>query len=807
MEAILDTDRGANRLSAPHGDSVVDPRLPGALRLGWMFWRQPLQLNRLLLNVGIDPRLSLFQMVGNGQLRRNATTRAYVWRSAWILLLTNCACLLGLWLASIFGAPIDLTKAAFGVAFGVAVGVALGVAGHVAFGVANGVAIGVALGLALGVASGVALGVAVGVAVGVAFGVAIGVASGVARGVALGLAFGVVRSAALGLALGVAGSVAFGVEGDVAVGVAFLVAAGAGYVCSSLRVGSWLVEETITLLLAWRIRTHPSSAIELTRWLPHRHHDLIYLPLFGLRGFIVDAARSEATLGEKLILEAAASVGQKGIARESLLELRCRLLEEVAIKRDWSRLEEATIPFFAGSYSQFVAGESSANESAVVVLPFFRALAIDLRAAQANPIHAEARRALTRAQAGLRSWLEQQINEPPRVRVRAREVERVRTTVRTWIYAADEIDTELRHRELEEPQVPNPYRAGAVLRPREQGGENAVFVGRRDLAEQIAKDLAGAKTEPIFVFGQRRMGKSSFLAHLRIWLGTGTRIIEINFQELSGKEDYKREPWVWVTSEVAKSKALPAPPKFHGWSPALEWLEDVDRSIASDERILVAIDEVEGLEAGIRRGWGNVEFLDFLRAAGDRLRRIRFLLLSAWTLQRLGAHWASRLISVIPRRVNYLDDASARKLITAPIPGFPDIYPEGGVDRILKLTYRQPWLIQVVCSKICDKLLDSGPDGKPRRKADAQILDDALNGVLLDCVLFQDLWNERSNEEQEVLRRAARGGSMELSSVQPQLRDTVRSLLDEELLVRDGEAIGVAIPLFATWIKREELDP
>jgi uncharacterized protein len=86
----------------------------------------------------------------------------------------------------------------------------------------------------------------------------------------------------------------------------------------------------------------------------------------------------------------------------------------------------------------------------------------------------------------------------------------------------------------------------------------------------------------------------------------------------------------------------------------------------------VVIDEVERVEDGIRDGWCSTDFLDFLRAAGDALRQIRFLLLAAYPLHRLGPHWTDRLVSVISRTISYLDERDARELITRPIPEFPD---------------------------------------------------------------------------------------------------------------------------------------
>src|SRR4029079_10671821 len=129
------------------------------------------------------------------------------------------------------------------------------------------------------------------------------------------------------------------------------------------------------------------------------------------------------------------------------------------------------------------------------------------------------------------------------------------------------------------------------------------------------------------------------------------------------------------------------------WGDGLRWLEEFDRACA-DRKLLVVIDEIERVEDGIRDGWSSTDFLDFLRAAGDALHNIRFLLLTAYPLHRLGPHWTDRLISITSRTISYLDEHDARDLLTYPIPAFPDISPEGGAALILAQTGRHPYLLQ-----------------------------------------------------------------------------------------------------------------
>jgi hypothetical protein len=188
-------------------------------------------------------------------------------------------------------------------------------------------------------------------------------------------------------------------------------------------------------------------------------------------------------------------------------------------------------------------------------------------------------------------------------------------------------------------------------------------------------------------------------------------------------------------------EAPPLPSSAH-WNDALQWLRDRDATLAS-HNVLVVVDEVERVQDGIKAGWCSTDFLDFLRAAGDSLKRIRFLLLTAYPLERLG--WLDRLISSTIRNISYLDATSARNLIREPIPAFPDIYPEGGVERILRETRCHPFLIQKVCDELCKHLNEHG-----RRRATDEELTAVFDRVTEEK-LFAELWSQRTPKEQKAL--------------------------------------------------------
>ena len=124
-----------------------------------------------------------------------------------------------------------------------------------------------------------------------------------------------------------------------------------------------------------------------------------------------------------------------------------------------------------------------------------------------------------------------------------------------------------------------------------------------------------------------------------------------------------------------------------------------------------------------------------------------------------------------------------------PIPEFPDIYPEGGVDRILAETGRHPYLLQKVGDELC-RLLNT----RQSRKATPDDLEKVFDSVIRGADLFDELWHQRTVEERTSLRRMA-------ASSEPVEPDAAAlQLVREGYVVRRDGKVTLAVPLFREWI-------
>ena len=496
-------------------------------------------------------------------------------------------------------------------------------------------------------------------------------------------------------------------------------------------------------------------------------------PAPGLQSFLIQAVREDQDLGRALFAEALTSLATLGATSATLADLLANELEQVARERLFGRAANLDFTFLFEDKK----------------LPYDSPISIFQMAARelatAGLGHRRRREALKRARDMIEDFRERSGARGEKDPLRRR----LHKTARVWTDVLDEEGRKLAVEEAERPEVPTVFVAGAPLNP-EREEDRTLFNGRDDLAKVIEHDLAPDRRGVLVVFGQRRMGKTSLSRWLPHFLGMGTLVVPVDFQLLSGYR-HRETPHRWIIEAIAVAVSRSAPAAESArWGEDLRWLEEIDRSL-DDRRVLVVIDEVERVQDGIRDGWCSTDVLDFIRAAGDSLSRVRFLLLTAYPLHRLGPHWVDRLVSATSRTISYLDEPDARELILKPVPDFPDIYPEGGVERILRETGRHPFLIQKVCDELCRLLNKRGG----RRRATDDELTEVFDIVVNGADLFDELWRQRTEDEKSALRRLANASEpMDLPT------PAARQLVREGYLTKRAEQVEITVLLFRAWI-------
>ena len=766
------------------------PAIPSVGRLGWLLVMQPAALRSMYQTWEVEDKASLISL----WYRRNPDGQALIRRHAALLLVVMpLSAVLAAAALSFAGISVQM----YGVAIGVIAGIVGGVAGSVAGGLTFGVVFALLFGLSPEIAYAAIAGLTLGTIIGGLFSATVGVPFGVVFGVLFSLVAIAdnltltTETAILGILLGMMSAIvlrAFGAK-RMSNGaficlppcalLCYLIIGPAAFFGFTISAGSiliglayWGCDFLVTQMLVWRMHRNPEAVGRLASWLSFRNDEILYPPLPGLRACLIAVSEVDSSLGKELIAQAAALTAQRHGARLALIELQARDLENAARGRFFSRAAGLDFPFLP-----------TAQRRPNIPFTAFQAAARDLIAGSSN--QRQRRLALERARTLLEVFRTTTIGSR-RPSLLAR---RLLTTATLWLDVIRDEEVKLTREVADHPEVPTAFIAGPPLSP-DRVEERSLFKGRREIIDVIAHDLAPDRRGLLHVVGQRRMGKTSLCNYLATYLGTGTTIVVSNFQPLSG-DKYRETPhWRVLDDMAARCTDAPPPPSLGRWREGLHWLEEIDRS-CSGRKILIVIDELERVEDGIRDRWCSTDFLDFLRAAGDALQHIRFLLLTAYPLHRLGPHWTDRLVSVTSRTISYLSEHDARELLVRPIPEFPDIYPEGGVDRILEQTGRHPYLLQKAGDDLCRLLNSRGG----LRKATDDELTEVFDGMIRDVQVFDEIWRSRTEDERSALRRIARSdepGQLDAAAIQ---------LVREDYLWRQKENATIAVPLFREWIR------
>lgn len=514
-----------------------------------------------------------------------------------------------------------------------------------------------------------------------------------------------------------------------------------------------------------------SKLVAVSVFLPFRHHDMIELPIPGLTRFLLRLAEVDPALAQVRITEAADTIAQGPPARRALIELQCRELERSAAERRWSKAAALDLPFHA-------AATTLPADDPLVTLAH---AAEDLRAAAASRNHLHRRRQLDKARAGLDGLRIRVTRDAPTDALS----QRLYPVIATWLRIVDDEQAALTRDLRDNSQVPTAFVAGPVLTP----DDRDLFKGRRDLADLIDHDLTRDLRAPLVLQGHRRMGKSSLLNLLPLMLGSGTRVVVVDFKGLSGAPGRSR-PHQWLAAEVQRQ--LPqavSPPESDVWHPVRDWLIGLDQALPPNERLILAIDEVEKLQEGVQQGWATLDVLSMFRDLGDRLRRTRLVLVTARRLDRIGPGWTDPLITSQLRRLSWLDEHEAIELLTQPIPEFPAIWPDGAVARVLEQTNRHPYLLQLVGDRLVARLNQRGVQVATDDDVDA-----AIDNAIDSQTVFRELWETLDPAEQGVVQALAHDAPVVDSPA-------VRSLRDEQHVTGAAGAWRLAVPMFATWVR------
>jgi hypothetical protein len=373
-------------------------------------------------------------------------------------------------------------------------------------------------------------------------------------------------------------------------------------------------------------------------------------------------------------------------------------------------------------------------------------------------------------------------------------------------------------------RVSNPYNPGPALER-----HNKLFVGRYDLASQLGEALAKKDHRPTFLlYGERRMGKSCVLKQLPDLLSA--RFLPIFYDLQSPDSTSSIAAFLGMVAEeivlAMESRGLKAKKleyerlkEAHRENEAAvyyvfnRWLRGIEKTLEREDRtLLLMFDEFEKLDRSDKERYLQLELLlDWFRSIMQHHPRLALLFSGVQTFGELGINWAGYFVNVQTLKVSFLQPSEAYQLITQPIQGIPSeqIFGQGVIEEILRITNGHPFLVQALSSALIDAL-----NARRRNQIELQDVARAINAVFKNwgSTYFRDLW-DRTNEAQRICLSVLKSqGSSDLSSIEQQcgldrqiIYRALEMLLDRDLVcINEQHSYQLAAPIFDEWVARHE---
>jgi hypothetical protein len=352
------------------------------------------------------------------------------------------------------------------------------------------------------------------------------------------------------------------------------------------------------------------------------------------------------------------------------------------------------------------------------------------------------------------------------------------------------------------------------------------FVGREDILRKIETRWAEDSPLPaLFLYGHRRMGKTSILKNLEKTSPPSSIYMYLNMQDTT---------WITHTGQFlldianalhpAAQKIIPdvcTPPQKKDYTDlgtarqALNsLLKSIHARIDPPQRIILAMDEFEYIEKGINEKKIDPGLLDYLRAINQDYPWLGLIFAGLHTLEEMGRDYKAAFFGQAEaRRVSFLTYDETLQLITQPDPDFSLEYDDSLIDEIYRLTHGQPYLVQRICWELVnrwnDRFLKEG-ENTPR----TLLLEDLLPILTADFFqaadyYFSGVWSNITKPEQTLLRIMSTGENTprtrkELAAAShqdEQVERAIELLLRHDVIVEDEKGLRFANELMRRWVE------
>jgi hypothetical protein len=257
--------------------------------------------------------------------------------------------------------------------------------------------------------------------------------------------------------------------------------------------------------------------------------------------------------------------------------------------------------------------------------------------------------------------------------------------------------------------IANPYVVGRPL----TGASADLYVGREDVFAWLEENLLdAARPNALLLYGRRRIGKTSTL--YQITEGERGRAVRqgdrplktayVDLQRLAGRptDEWLRRLAREICHRVNTSmlsRSLPDSPVAGESAYAVfeRCLDRLEQTLPDDHLILLAVDELEQIRAGIDAGVLSPDVLPFFRSQIQHRERIAFLLCGSPAL--LEEFWRPITDLTARQELGALTYDETLALIRQPVEGVL-AYEAAAEEAIWRLSGGQPFLVQTLCHRL-----------------------------------------------------------------------------------------------------------
>ncbi len=295
------------------------------------------------------------------------------------------------------------------------------------------------------------------------------------------------------------------------------------------------------------------------------------------------------------------------------------------------------------------------------------------------------------------------------------------------------------------------------------------FTGRTGIMSQIETHWTVGGPMPVLIlYGHRRMGKTSVLRNLSQNTDLNNLYVYLDMQNAGWIEhtgqlllDFAEAVHKAVSQSGLDTGPAPDHTDYSGLDTARRsfntFLDRIDAHMTETKRLILAVDEFELIEQGIREKRIDPGLLRYLRSINQQYPWLGLIFAGLHTLDEMGRDYQSAFYGQAHYlRLGYLSREDALKLITQPHPDFALEYGDALIDEIYRLTFGQPYLVQLLCWELVnrwnDRFLEPGESTPRILKIDdlAPVLTpDFYQGA---GYYFEGVWSNATENEQHLMR-------------------------------------------------------